>query len=123
MPEKQESTPALPEAIAALTVTRSADYKVVYSNVYRTRIGAGELTLLFGRFAHAPNIRAEVNVLEEEVEVIMTWSQLKMLAQTLSSAIDALEQEIGEVKIPTAFKIDLESQRAAVRSLGFSPAG
>jgi hypothetical protein len=121
MPEEKPPPFVLPAELASLEVTRSADYKAVYSNVYRSRLGAEEITLIFGRLRHAPSIMADVSILEEEAEVIMTWSQLKMLAQTLSSTIDALEQEIGEVKIPKNFKIDMERQRAVVRSLGLNP--
>jgi hypothetical protein len=124
MAEPQKSPAlALAEAIANLAVTRSAEYRTIYSNVFRPRIGNGDVTLIFSKLDHAPSLAANANVLEEQVEIVMAWSQLKMLTLTLNSIVNALEQEVGEVKIPTSFKIDLENQRAVIRTLGFTSAG
>jgi hypothetical protein len=123
MPEQQKSpdlaqTASVAAAIASLTFTRSADYKAIYSNFFRTRVGAGEITVIFSRITHAPSIGVAGNIIEEQAEVTMSWPQLKMLEQVLRGFIDVTEQEVGEISIPTAFKIDLEGQRTVVRSLG-----
>jgi hypothetical protein len=106
---------------ATITTTRSADYKETYSNAFRTRIGNGDIAIIFSRLTHSPSIEAAANILEEQVEIIMTWSQLKMFEKTLRILVDALDQEVGEIPIPTGFKPNPEGQRSVIRTLGYSP--
>ncbi|MBV9757758.1 MAG: DUF3467 domain-containing protein [Alphaproteobacteria bacterium] len=103
-------------------VIRSADYKTVYSNLYRTRVGNGELTIVFSRATHTPSFLAEGNLIEEQTEIVMTWPQFKMLSMTLKSLLEAIESEVGPVEIPSGFLQNAapgaESQRLAVKGLG-----
>jgi hypothetical protein len=116
---EQQIPPEIAEQLAGLTFTRSPDYKTIYSNLFRTRIGNGDITLVCSRITHAPSLKAAANIVEEQVEVVMSWPQLKMLEQMLRSLVDTLEQEIGEIQIPTSYTPNPEGQRAAIRSLGF----
>lgn len=112
-----------PEALkelAALTYARSSAFRAIYSNLYRTRAGVNELTIILSKVTHAPSLNVFGNILEEEVEVAMGWPQIKMLSQTLAAIVATYEQEIGEIKIPTNFVINLEGQRKAIRSLGIA---
>jgi hypothetical protein len=118
--QKSPSKDELEALIANLAITRSPDYKSVYSNLFRTRVGAGEIVVIFSRITHTPSIVAAGNVLEEQVEVIMPWPQLKMFAQTLSTIVDAIDEEVGEIPTPTAFSVSVEGQRGAVKSLGLA---
>jgi hypothetical protein len=123
----QPTTPELSQSdllsklSAALTVTRSADYKQIYSNAFRTRIGNGDITIIFSRLTHSPSLAAATDILEEQVEITMTWSQLKMFETTLRILVDALDQEVGEIQLPTGFKPNPEGQRSVIRTLGYSP--
>jgi Protein of unknown function (DUF3467) len=124
MSEEQKSpatpTPAdLAQLAANLTFTRSAEYKVVYSNIFRTRVGPGEITIVFSRATHAPGIGVGANIVEEQVEVVLSWPQLKMFELALRSVVDAIEQEVGEIPIPNAFTVNPEGQRSVIRTLGF----
>jgi hypothetical protein len=120
-PHLKEQLEKMAPALTALAVTRSNDYKAAYSNLYRTRIGANEVTLLFARMTHTPSIFAVVNAIEEEFEVTMGWSQIKTLVMTLTEIIRAFEQEVGTIPIPLSFQPNLEAQRQAVRNLGLPP--
>jgi hypothetical protein len=114
---------ALAQLISNLTVTRSADYRTIYSNVFRTRVGNGDVTVIFSRLTHNPSITAAGDVIEEQVEIVMTWSQLKMFAQALRTLVDVIDQEVGEIEIPSNFRLNPEAQRSAIRTLGYrSPA-
>lgn len=114
---------ALAQLISNLAVTRSADYKTIYSNVFRSRVGNGDVTIIFSRLAHNASITAAGDVIEEQVEIVMSWSQLKMFAQALHTLVDAIDQEVGEIQIPSNFKLSVEAQRSAIRTLGYrSPA-
>jgi Protein of unknown function (DUF3467) len=108
----------LSSGLETITVIRSDTYKTIYSNLYRTRVGSGEMTIIFNKVTHSPSILATGNIVEEQVEIIMPWPQIKMFEQTLKSIIDAFEQEVGVIPIPTSFQVNAEGQREAVRSLG-----
>ena len=110
---------ALAQLISNLTVTRSADYKTIYSNAFRSRVGNGDVTVIFSRLAHNASITAAGDVIEEQVEIVMSWSQLKMFAQALHTLVDAIDQEVGEIQIPSNFKLSIEAQRSAIRTLGY----
>jgi hypothetical protein len=116
-------TPIVPE-VSGITVTRSEEYKSIFSNAYRVRIGVGDITLIFNRATHAPNITAEASVVEEQVEIVMAWPIIKMLQVHLSSLVSAIEQEIGYIPVPDAFlanpNMNPTAQREVVRSLGLS---
>lgn len=44
----------LAKLAAGLTFTRSPEYKVVYSNLFRSRVGSGDITLIFSRVTQRP---------------------------------------------------------------------
>jgi hypothetical protein len=115
------SSAAVAKAIAALTVTRSPEYRTIYSNVVRPRVGNGDITLIFSRLTHAPHILANAQIVEEQVEVVMSWIHLKMFEQTLRMLVDAIDQEVGDIPLPAGFKLDPEAQHAVVRTLGLGP--
>jgi Protein of unknown function (DUF3467) len=116
---EEQISPEIVQQLAGLSFTRSPDYKTIYSNLFRTRIGSGDISIVFSRNTHTPSLTATANIVEEQVEVVMSGPQLKMLEQMLHTLVDTLEQEVGEIQIPMAFKTNLEAQRAAIRSLGF----
>jgi hypothetical protein len=116
-------TPNIPDP-STLSFTRSDEYKTVFSNVFRIRVGLGDITLIFSKISHAPSIGAEANVVEEQVEVVLAWPSIKMLQMHLSSLISGIEQEVGEIPVPNAFltspSVSLTAQREVIRSFGFS---
>ncbi len=119
-PGFEHLAPEVIKELAALTYVRSSAFRSVYSNLYRTRVGLNELTLILSKVNHTPSLGVFGNILEEEVEVAMGWPQIKMLSQTLAAVITAYEQEIGEIKIPTNFVISVDAQRKAIQSLGIA---
>jgi hypothetical protein len=102
-----------------LLVTPSILSSGLHVDIFRTRIGNGDVAIVFARTTHTPSLTATANVVEEQVEVVMSWPQLKMFEQMLHAIVDAIDQETGEIQIPRAFVPNLEAQRAAVQSLGF----
>jgi hypothetical protein len=108
-----------------LSITRSIDYKSIYSNIFKTRIGNGEITIIFSRITHAPSIApAEGNIVEEQLEIVMAWPQLKMFVLHLTGLVNAVEAELGSIPVPEAFRQSLranpDAQRNVVRTLGLS---
>jgi hypothetical protein len=112
----------LAPALAALTVTRSSDYKTVYTNVFRTRISANEVTIVLSRITHRPGILIAGDVIEEQTEIVMAWPELKMFEKTIRSLVDAFEMEVGIIPISSSFQSNLEGHRQAVRTFGLSTA-
>lgn len=119
-PHLADQAAKLAPALAALTVTRSSDYKTVYCNIYRTRISATEVTIVLSRITHRPGILITGDVIEEQIEIVMAWPELKMFEKTMRSLVDAFEMEVGIIPISPTFQPNLESQREAVKMLGLS---
>jgi len=107
-------------AAAALMFTRAPDYKVCFSDFHRSRVGNGTYTIVFSKVAHAPSSQMLANIIEEHVEIIMSWTQLKMVAENMVSAISAIEAEVGTIPLPSNFQINEAGSRAVVRALGLS---
>jgi hypothetical protein len=108
------------QLIANLTFTRAADYKTIYSNVFRTRVGNGDITIVFSRATHVPSLAVQGNIIEEQVEIVMSWQQLKMLQEGLRAPVDGIDKEVGEITLPTVFKKNIDA-RAVIRGLGYPP--
>jgi hypothetical protein len=121
-PEAQAQLEKVVPILSKINVTRATDYKNIYSNIFRTRIGTSEVTLLFARQTHTPSILASADSVEEECEVTMGWPQIKMLLMTLSDVISSYEAEIGVIGIPAAFQPNTAGWRPAVRNLGIPSA-
>jgi len=62
----------------------------------------------------------DTTIITEEVEVVMSWIQLKMIYQIIGAVIDGVEKETGTIPIPSNFKIDPNAYRLVVRGLGLS---
>jgi uncharacterized protein DUF3467 len=115
-PEEEEVAP---------TFTRSSDYKRLYSNLARIRLGSGEIVLLFSQITHEPGPNIQGNIVEEIAEVTLAWSQAKILATLLNSLVEAVETELGPIPVQGPFleaqSSQLERQRQAVRNLELVP--
>jgi len=118
----QPATPASVVAAAAATLTfvRAPDFKVCFSDFHQIRAGNGVLTVVFSKTTHAPAGPMIANIIEEHVEVVMSWTQLKMVAQNLSASVSAIEAELGPIPFPRDFRINDAANRAIVRALGLS---
>src|ERR1700730_2429576 len=89
---KAPATPTQTERLAAaaevaeaanIHFERSADFKTIYSNFFRTRTGNGDFSLIFSRITHTPGLDIAGNIMEEQAEIIITWQQLKILTGLL----------------------------------------
>ncbi|SRR6266496_1594846 len=115
--------PPLEESVLP-SFARADDYKRMHSDIVRTRIGNGDLTLIFSKLTHDPNFDVSGNIIMEQAEVIITWTHMKLLASLLNSLTQAVEIEIGPIPVPAQFfaadATQLDRQRAAVRSMGLA---
>jgi hypothetical protein len=122
MPKETQETQDLNAAAAAagLTFTRASDYKAIFSDFNRLRVGNGSVTITFSKQNHAPSLQAAANIIEEQAEVTMSWIQFKMMVLNFTSVLSAIETEIGPIPIPKVVKIDDERNRKLIRGLGIS---
>ena len=100
-----------PEEDGVPSFTRADDYKRLYSDIFRTRIGNGDLTLIFSKTTHDPGIDVSGNIIEEQVEVTLTWTHMKVLASLLSSLTQAVETEIGPIPLPAPLPASIPACR------------
>jgi hypothetical protein len=100
--------------------TRSTEYKTVFSDVYRPRLGNGDITIVFSKIRHDPGVDVSATSAEEQLELVLPWNVAKMLSLHLSALIAAMEDVLGPIPSPTGLRVDIEEQRQAVRSLGLS---
>jgi len=103
----------------SVTWSRSDLYRLVYCQLFRTKLTSGDITLTVSTLNdQAGFVRTEV--VEDQVAIVMSWSELKMLAQHLETVVVAIEQDIGPIPIPHAFRPTVDAQLVAVRTLGMS---
>jgi hypothetical protein len=105
-------------------VTRANDYKAVYCNIFRTAIGHGELTVVFSKLTHPPGITVAGSIIEEQIEIVLAWPHMKILAATLDALVQAVEAEVGVIPVPKQFIEAMvgavDRQRNGIRTLGMS---
>jgi hypothetical protein len=104
--------------LANLTWTRSPEYKAIFAEGVRTRIAASGIHLIFHRITHAPSLAVAGNVVEEQVEIILGWSDLKVIAQSLHDIVVAFEEEISPIPIASIATSNPDGQREVVKTLG-----
>jgi hypothetical protein len=122
MPKETPETqvPDVAAAAASLVFTRAPDYRVIFSDFNRSRVGNGSVTITFSKQTHTPSLQANPNIIEEQAEVTLSWIQFKIMILNFTSILSAIETEIGSIPLPKVFKIDDEKNRQVVRSLGIS---
>jgi hypothetical protein len=107
------------EALENLTWGRSALYRVIYCHLFRTRLSPGDITLTVGTVTDQRP--GETNLMiEDQIAIVLSWAEMKMLAQHLSVLVATIEQDIGPISIPHLFSPSVEAQLPIVRSLGMS---
>ncbi len=100
--EKERSAPAAPGlVISAANVpwTRSSAFRLVWAALVKPRLGAGECTLTFSSIADTAGPTGQA-VVQEEVAVTLSWTQLKSMSVQLNDIVFAIETEMGELPTP-----------------------
>src|SRR5271170_3544392 len=96
-------------AAAILTFTRAPDCKTIFTDLHRLRVGNGVVNIIFCKTSHTPGPQILGNIIEEYVEIVMSWTQLKMLTQNLSSTLSAIEAEVSPIPVPQSFRINQDA--------------
>jgi hypothetical protein len=100
LPPHIAAAAAAAAAVAAARVVpaRSSEYRSIYTNVFKTRVGVNEVATIFGYLTDQPGAPI-ANVWQEEACVIMSWSQVKTYAKFLSEIVAAAEEYLGPIPI------------------------
>jgi hypothetical protein len=121
-PANEAPPPVSPtDPSSLLSSSRAPDYNIIFSDIHRARLGNGTVSVTFSRTTHPPGLQTLNNIIEEQCDIVMSWTQIKMVAMNLSAIVTAIEEEIGPISIPSAFRISHEANLAVVRSLGYPP--
>jgi hypothetical protein len=115
----------VPPTLHPVQVQRSPNYRRIYTNLFRYRINANDLSIVLQILTDDPKdtLSSEQGVVKvvEEAEITMSHSQVKSLLLHLNKLYTAFEKEFGTIKStggPTDQAID--GMITAVRNLGFS---
>jgi hypothetical protein len=101
------------------TFTRAPEYRTIISDFHRARVGNGTANIIFSQVSHAPSAQILGNIIEEKVELVLSWTQLKMVSMNLASIVKAIETEIGPIPVPQGYQVIDANNQLAVRSLGY----
>lgn len=75
---------------------RSPEYRRIFSNHFFLRFAPGDVSITFSQLVD-PHGLGELNVIEEEVSISMSWTQLKMLAEYTSATVHAMEHQGNQI--------------------------
>lgn len=86
-----------PEAAQNLVTGRVPDYRRVFSNHFFIRFAPGDTSITFSQLIDEPPGASLQNVIQEHVNIIMSWTQLKMLGEYISATVQEMEREVGPI--------------------------
>ena len=84
------------EAVPQLRTERSPDYRRLFSNHFFLRFAPGDANITFSQLIDVPGSTSQ-DVIQEQVNITMSWTQLKMLGEYISSTVQAMEREVGPI--------------------------
>src|ERR1700730_10762841 len=85
-------------------IIRAKEYRTIYTNTFRVRIGDNDVGLIIGYQTQAPN---DQMLVQDEAEIVVTPRQLKFMAQMFGRVVEDIESVIGEVVLPEQMKEDI----------------
>ena len=90
-----------PEPPRPVRLIRSKEFRVAYANTFRFRTTVNDVGIAFGYNTELPSEligglpQAQQTLIQDEVEVVVTPSVLKVLHMAMTDNIEALEVELG----------------------------
>jgi hypothetical protein len=96
-------------------VVQSKDYRTIYSNSFRLRMGDNDIGMSFSYQTQRP-AEGDQNlimtrlepVVQDEAEVIVTPRQLKYMSEVLKRAVIDFENRFGEIVLPSVMTAQFE---------------
>ena len=97
---------------AVQMMVRNKDFRTAFSNTFRFRANPTDIGITFGYATQLPTPTGERNILQDEFEVVLTPSTLKLLKLALDDNVEAIEKIIGTIQIPQEILDALAEQKA-----------
>ena len=92
---------------------RHPDYRRFFSNSFLFRFSAGDGNITFSELTEAPGAPLQ-NIIQEQANITMSWSQLKMLGEYITIAVQEMENELGPIINVGLPKEELQKQARAI---------
>jgi uncharacterized protein DUF3467 len=107
-----------PAVTAQTRAIRSAFYRDSYANNFRFRLSPVDFSITFASNADVPGAGI---LLQDEMGVSMSLPAAKILSIHLNKMIEAVENQIGAIRIPTASVPTEQMIRDLTRSIRETP--
>jgi hypothetical protein len=96
------SPPSEPK-IGQVKFNRSSDFRTLFANQSRMRVGPGELSIIFAYTDDIPNVG---KLLTELVGITMTPAHAKAMAIILTETLKLYEETYGAIPLPSTTPMD-----------------
>ncbi|MGD0023407.1 MAG: hypothetical protein ABSC37_02105 [Xanthobacteraceae bacterium] len=94
---------------------RAKDFRVAFANTFRFRTGAADIGIAFGYQTEVPGPTPDSsqNIIQDEVEVVLTPVMLKLMQMAIADNIEAIETATGSpIELPQTILDALAEQKA-----------
>ena len=103
-------------------LSRSPNYKIIFANASRLRVGQTDLALTFGYtdaipVAGTPMHSTSMDFTEDLATIVLTPHHAKLLALSLQGGVNAYEQEYGKIDISPKPAVSVDKISAAVKEM------
>lgn len=75
---------------------RHPDFRRFFSNHFYLRFGPGDANITFSQQINIHSAGPQ-NTIQDLTNITMSWTQLKMLGEFISSTVQAMEREVGPI--------------------------
>jgi hypothetical protein len=106
MAEDHSKSPQL--APPSIRLSRSKEYRTIYSNTFRAKMGSTEIGVVFGYQTEIPGVGD--NVIIDEAEIVMTTTTLKVLYLALRDFVEVIENAAGQPLVVSQGIVDALTQ-------------
>jgi Protein of unknown function (DUF3467) len=96
---------------------RSKDFRTAFANTFRFRASPADIGLTFGYATQLPSPTGERSIVQDEVEVVITPSTLKVLKIAIDDHLEALEKIIGTIQLPQEVVDALAEQKKTMNDV------
>ncbi len=98
---------------------RSASFRALYSNFFKYRMSPNDVALTFCNLTDVAEPPARL-VSVDEVQVVMSYSQAKVVSEYLALIVSNYEREFGSIRSfgPAPADAELQPMMSFLRSLG-----
>ena len=94
-----------------LVTERIPDYRRIFSNHFFIRFAPGDTSITFSQLIDTPGSSVQ-NIIQEHVNITMSWTQLKMLGEYISATVQEMERDVGPITTigPSVEQIEKQSR-------------